>query len=223
MLFWEALQKQMEKGLRELSEHDDNNGHVQRLPFDTRCVARTKSGHRCRGRVRKGSDFCPFHDPAISAEQRRANAAKAARSRKRLSQFPDGYLRKLNSPASVAEAMDRLYREVRLGFITPQMGRVLLDILNRLAHAHGANGNGKGKRTPSRKKIAHIQPRLTDLLTRRERAAWREAAASAAQRPGETSPSEAVSGQSIGAIQDLSDRCSESDELVAPLVLTRVS
>ena len=63
----------------------------------------TKSGRRCRGRIRKGSDFCPFHDPNVPEALRRQNAAKGGRSHHRLAHLPDGYLRKLTSRAAVGE------------------------------------------------------------------------------------------------------------------------
>jgi len=222
MLFWEALQRQMEKGSRQTSGGVETARIVQRLPFDTRCAAKTKTGHRCRGRVRKGSDFCPFHDPAISAEQRRTNAAKAARSRKRLSRLPDGYLRKLNSAAAVAEAMDRLYREVRLGLITPEMGKVLLDILTRIAQSYIGDGNGTGKPSPSRKKIAHLRPKLADLLTRRERTAWREAVARAPRTCYEVQPPTAADG-SPDDVRNRPDHHPRDGGNSAPLALMRIS
>jgi hypothetical protein len=85
--------------------------------------------------------------------------------------LPDGYLRKLSNAAAIGHAMDRLYREVRLGIITTEMGRVLFNILTRLMDSDLI----KSGPCPQRTRAARIRPRLADLLTREERAAWRNA------------------------------------------------
>jgi hypothetical protein len=74
--------------------------------------------------------------------------------------------------------MDRLYREVRLGLITPDMGNVMFSILTRLLDSElvrDAARNGAMDRSRS----AKLRPKLTELLTRWERAAWRKAVARA--------------------------------------------
>jgi hypothetical protein len=101
-------------------------------------------------------------------------AAKGARKR-RLAHLPDGYLRKLSNRRAVAEAMDRLYREVRLGRVTLEMGEVLFRILTRLLDS-GLVDVGL---FPQRTKAGRIRPRLAELLTRDERSAWRKATANA--------------------------------------------
>jgi hypothetical protein len=97
-------------------------------------------------------------------------AAKGVQKR-RLSHLPDGYLRKLTNRTAVGHAMDRLYREVRLDVVTPEMGKVLLDVLTRILDS-GLVAEG---RCPQRTKAARIRPKLNDLLTRKERTAWRRA------------------------------------------------
>ena len=223
MLFWEALQTHMENVQDHTSTGVEVARTAKRLPFDNRCAAKTKSGHRCRGRVRKGSEFCPFHDPSVSPAERRANAAKGARSRRRLSRLPDGYLRKLKSGAAVSEAMDRLYREVRSGVITPEMGKVLLSILTRIAQTHFNDGGQNGKCTPSQKKMADIEPKLTQLLTYQERAAWRKAVANAPQEVLDGRPLLAKRGESIGKPQNRPEPRPRVDRESASLVLTHAS
>jgi hypothetical protein len=135
----------------------------------------TKSGRRCRGRIREGSDYCPFHDPAISPERRREIAAKGGKTRHRLSHLQDGYLRKLTSRRAVGEAMDRLYREVRLEILTPEMGAVLFNILVSILDS-GLFDSDLGAIQPARRsKVDEIRPKLEKLLTRSDRAAWRRA------------------------------------------------
>lgn len=152
---------------------------TQRLPYDLRCCAITKAGKRCRGRIRKDTDFCPFHDPTVSAEQRQRDAAKGGRCHHKLSRLPDGYLRKLDSRRAVGQAMDRLYRELRLGIVTPAMANVLFNILTRLLDS-GLCDAGESSNTNLRAhKADRLRPKLRDLLTRAERQAWRQAIANA--------------------------------------------
>jgi hypothetical protein len=75
--------------------------------------------------------------------------------------------------------MDRLYREVRLGIITPEMGAVLFGILTRILDS-GLCDSDAAKQTASRRaKVHKIRPKLSELLTRTERAAWKRAVANA--------------------------------------------
>ncbi len=147
----------------------------RRLPFDTRCSAVTKSGRRCRGKIRSGTEFCPFHDPALTPERRRRIAAKGGRSRNPLAHLPDGYLRKLTTRAAVGQCMDRLYREVRLGVITPEMGAVMFSILCRLLDAGLVDTPNGARGKTGRSKAERIRPKLAELLTRQEQAAWKQA------------------------------------------------
>lgn len=177
MLFWEAL----------TLPHERNGGPAtaqptvlctQRLPFDKRCVVVTKSGRRCKGRIRPGTDHCPLHDPAFAAERRLRPAPQGGRTHRRLSHLPDGYLRKLTNRTSIGNAMDRLYRELRLGIVTNEMGLVLFNILTRLLDS-GLADSGKLVSVSSRSKASRLRPKLSELLTRSERAAWRRAVANA--------------------------------------------
>ena len=115
----------------------------------------------------------------MTSERRKSNAAKGGRSHHRLSNLPDGYLRKLTSRRAVGDAMDRLYREVRLGVITPEMGSVLFGILTRIMDSGLCDGGVPRTKPSTRSKADRIRPQLADLLTRAERRAWRKAVASA--------------------------------------------
>ncbi|RME37670.1 MAG: hypothetical protein D6788_08980 [Planctomycetota bacterium] len=181
LLLWERLSKASVQTAPKANGSDAVRPLLRttRLPYDRRCAAITKKGTRCKGRIRNGSDFCYFHDPETAGKRTRSAPSPLAKRRRRLKHLPDGYLRKLNSIAAVGEAMDRLYREVRLGVITPEMGRVLFDILNRLMDA-GLVTTGP---RPDRTKAARIRPKLRDLLTRQERRAWDRAVENALTRP----------------------------------------
>lgn len=176
MLLWEYLA---------VPEHDPKaNGAAVtvplpqsvRLPYDTRCAAITKSGHRCRGRVLPNRECCFCHDPESVAK--RQASGRRSKHRSKLARLPDGYLRRLTNRRSVGEAMDRLYREIRLGIITPDMGRVLFGILTRLLDS-GLSDADAAPRAPQRSKAARIRPKIQDLLSRAERRAWNRAVSNA--------------------------------------------
>jgi hypothetical protein len=190
-LLWESLQieaPQTQEG-KPVVVHAALRSH--RLPYNTRCVAVAKSGRRCKARVRKGSDFCAFHDPSISKEVRRKNAAKGGRSHNRIASLPDGYLRKLANRASIGDALDRLYRETRHGIITVEMARVLFDILTRILDS----GLLEERTTANKRRVSkadRIRPKMESLLTAAERRRWRQALANAPadflDRQAESSP-----------------------------------
>ncbi len=181
MLLWEALAIPAQK-ISELVSAEPLNSHSRRLPYDHRCSALTKSGTRCRGRiVRKTSEWCLFHDPEIAAKRRAAMQSKPRRMRAKLSRLPDGYLKKLSNRPAVGNAMDRLYRELRLGLITPTMADVLFRILSRLLDSGLADKSGPPK-APHLSKAERLRPKLKELLTRSERTAWRKAVAEAPEQ-----------------------------------------
>ena len=134
MLFWEFLHNTNPPArFHKIPDGAPEPAVTQRLPYDTQCTATTKVGARCRGRIRQGRDFCPFHDPQLLADRRRRMSENGTKDRRlRLSHIHGGYLRKLKSRAAIGEAMDRLYREVRMGSVSLEMGTVLLGILTRL-------------------------------------------------------------------------------------------
>lgn len=179
MLLWEALRARL-AGVKNSTVLPENiAGASVRLPFDKRCSAITKSGKRCKGKIREGSEHCFFHDPALTLERKRQIAAKGGRRHHRLSHLPDGYLRKLTSLRAVGQAMDRLYREVRLGIVTPEMGQILFTILTRIMDSGILKNTSASPTSSSRARAHQLRPKLSDLLTRAELTAWRKAVANA--------------------------------------------
>lgn len=174
MLFWEVVASSRPKIKVSTKQRRSVASQSKRLPFDKRCTAITKSGRRCRGRIYGDGMLCIFHDPAFAAKRRQRLVASAGRRRRRLTHIPDGYLRKLTNRRTVGQAMDRLYREVRLGIITPEMGRVLFNVLNRMLDS-GLADDGNIPRHVHRTKAWRTRPKLIHLLTRVERVAWRKA------------------------------------------------
>ena len=182
MLLWEILRRNSILAI-EPADHDVPR-RVHRLAYDKRCAAITKSGRRCRGRILPDADFCPFHHPDVVARRRQAMSAASRGEQRRLSRLPGGYLRKLSTRASVGTAMDRLYRDVRLGEVTPEMGSVLFGILTRILDSELLRP-GAGKPN-GRARADRIRPKLHILLTRAERAAWNKAIAESPSMPSDT-------------------------------------
>lgn len=193
MLLWEQMRelKRISKQYPEKKFNDATKVPVlapkpPRSKFDKRCAAKTKYGRQCRARIVEGSDFCSFHDPDMTSEQRRRNAAKGGRSNRNLSHILDGYLRPLNNEEAVGQAMDRLYREVRLGKVTPDMGRVLLVILVRLLREGFAKPKDP-QRDFKKTKAYRYGRKLDAFLTEKEKNAWQRAVKNAPaplSRPG---------------------------------------
>jgi hypothetical protein len=178
MLLWEALTKLRPPA----SENAASPAELlcpQRLPYDKRCSTNTKSGRRCRGRIRAGSEHCALHDPAVVEARSRRRVTTKTIARRRLSHLPDGYLRKLSNRAAVGEAMDRLYRELRLGIVSPEMGMVMFTILTRLMDSGLVDSGAVFIAARRKGRADRLRPKLTAILTRSERMAWKRAVASA--------------------------------------------
>lgn len=184
MLLWELLSRPRPDPRPSSEDQGEAPPCATRLPFETRCAAIARKGKRCRSRIHRGSEFCLFHDPAL-AEVRKQWALRPRNLRRnRLMQLPDGYLRRLKKPAAIGEAMDRLYREVRLGVVTPQMGKVLFDILTRVLDSGAGSQGTPPPATSRRRKADRIRPKLAELLSISERRAWRKAVDEALSAPG---------------------------------------
>jgi len=173
MLLWELLSRPIVRVLGEAGDSQQSIPLSKRLPYETRCSTITRSGRRCRGKIRKGSEFCALHDPEVVERRRGAVAPSRKSARYRLAHLPDGYLRKLKNRAAVGNAMDRLYREARLGIISPDMAAVLFEILNRLMDS-GLLDEGRIVDV-TRCKADRIRPKMKEWLTRSERTAWKKA------------------------------------------------
>lgn len=178
MLLWEFLTAPIENETAQSDAKSTIAPRRRRLPYETRCSAITKAGRRCRGRIHKGSELCIFHDPVVAAKRQQRLAAKHRPGNRRLTHLPDGYLRKLSNRRSVGNAMDRLYREVRLGIITPEMGNVMFGILARMIDSNLIS-DAPAPGSVDRSKAGRIRPKLSALLTRAERMQWRRAVANA--------------------------------------------
>lgn len=217
MLLWEVLNTNVARSSTSTGAPGPITPRTGRSPYDKRCSALTRCGKRCRGKIRPGTDFCIFHDPEVAAKRRLALSEKPAGRRRRLSHLPDGYLRKLSNRTAVGDAMNRLYREIRLQIITPEMGRVLFDILNRLLDSGLCDrGLAMARTGVCRSRADKLRPSVSELLTRSERSAWRRAVESASSAPA-VAASAALPTETAArnAVRKLSDPCEDSAGLLA--------
>lgn len=178
MLLWEALTRLRSAG-SDVAPKPEELLCPRRLPYDKRCARITKSGKRCRGRIRGGSEYCALHDPAVVEARSLRRVSTQSIARRRLSHLPDGYLRKLSNRPAIGEAMDRLYRELRLGIVSPEMGTILFSILTRLMDSGLVDSGAVASASRRRSRADRLRPKLTEILTRGERMAWKRAVASA--------------------------------------------
>lgn len=115
-------------------------------------------------------------------KRKTALESKPRRLRRKLSMLPDGYLRKLTNRRAVGNAMDRLYRELRLGLVTPAMADVLFNVLCRMLDSGLCDKDGVQTKLTGRTRSERVRPKLRDLLTRSEKSAWKKAVADAPEQ-----------------------------------------
>ena len=134
------------------------------LQRDDICTARTHAGRQCRCRKARGSEFCNFHDPEISARIREQARLKREARKKQMAALPAGYLKSLNSPDGVPSALDNLFREVRLGVVSPRTANVMLSIIDRLL-IHDKLVATHGKRRVSKQlRSQEVRRQLVEVL-----------------------------------------------------------
>jgi hypothetical protein len=83
----------------------------------TRCIGVKPDGALCKGIARRGSDYCPAHDPARAKARHRA-ASKAARSK------PGREI------GGMKDQLEELYERVLEEAVPPSVGAVLTQITN---------------------------------------------------------------------------------------------
>jgi len=94
--------------------------------------------------------------------------------------LPEGYPRRLSSPTAIGKAMDRLYREIRSGMVSPDMGRILFNILTRILDTRLNGPNADVKDPKRRSKVDRMRPKLEELLVQVEQTARQQKAAETA-------------------------------------------
>lgn len=132
MLLWEAVgNKNLRSGSKQATVQVIST-RVRSMQATDRCTANTRVGRQCRCRRAKGSNFCAFHDPEISARIRAKAKAKREARKRQLAALPEAYIKTLASPEGIGTALEHLFREVRLGVVSPRTAQVMLAIVDRL-------------------------------------------------------------------------------------------
>lgn len=131
-LLWEAVSTKKTAGASAPAVVQPISTRLRSLQRHDRCAGRTRAGRQCRCRKAKTSEFCNFHDPEIAARIRERARAKREERKRQLAALPEGYDKSLNGPDGIAHALDTLYREVRLGIVSPRTASVMLSIIDRL-------------------------------------------------------------------------------------------
>ncbi len=129
-----------------------------------RCAAITRVGRRCRCKKAEGSEFCSFHDPVISAQIREKAQAKREAKKRELSSLPEGYLKTLSTIDGIADALDRLYREVRLGIVSPRTASVMLAIIDRLLEYDKLVSTVGRRRTSKKQRAREVRQQVGKAL-----------------------------------------------------------
>lgn len=129
-----------------------------------RCSARTRAGRQCRCRKANGSEFCNFHDPEIAARIREAARAKREKRKQCLANLPEGYPKSLNSNDGIATALDTLYREVRLGVVSPRTASVMLSIIDRLLVYDKLVATHGRRKTSKKLRAQEVRQQLLEVI-----------------------------------------------------------
>jgi hypothetical protein len=129
-----------------------------------RCEAMTRSGRRCRCRKARESQFCNFHDPEISARIRARAREKRAERKAAMVGLPREYMKSLGSADGIVQALDGLFREVRLGVVSPRTATIMLAIIDRLMIFDKLVQEGGRRRVNKRMRAQEVRAQLAAVL-----------------------------------------------------------
>ena len=164
MLLWEAVggKKVPKKGVHTVAQPISTR--LRSMQSTDRCEAMTRSGRRCRCRKAADSQFCNFHDPEISARIREAARQKREERKQQMAALPTEYTKSLASVDGITQALDCLFREVRLGVVSPRTAGMMLSIIDRvLVHDKLVREHGP-RRVSKRVRALEVREQLAGVL-----------------------------------------------------------
>ncbi len=164
MLLWEAVSGNNVTKSPAQTKVKAISTRPRSLRVNDRCAAQTRVGRRCRCRKAHGSDFCNFHDPEISARIRAASAAKREAKKQQLAALPEGYLKTLANTDGIVNALENVYREVRLGVISTRTASVLLAIVDRMIAYDKLISTVGRRRTTKLQRAKELRMLVSDLM-----------------------------------------------------------
>ncbi len=166
MLLWEAVggKKPQQSSTKSGVVRAVTTRRLRSIQAEDRCSALTRIGRRCRCRRARGSEFCNFHDPEIAAQIRERARLKREDKKRQLALLPDGFVKSLNSVDGIATALDSLYREVRLGVVSPRTASVMLAIIDRLLVYEKLVATVGKRRVTKRQRAFEVRQQLAEVL-----------------------------------------------------------
>ncbi len=166
MLLWEAVsgKKITKSGAGSQPAVKAISTRQKHMSVGDRCGAHTRVGRRCRCRRANGSEFCNFHDPEISARIRAASKAKRDARKQQLAALPEGYLKTLATTDGIVNALENVYREVRLGVISTRTASVLLAIIDRMIAYDKLISTVGRRRTTRLQRAKELRMLVNDLM-----------------------------------------------------------
>lgn len=163
MLLWEAVGgKKVPKRVSTVAQPISTR--VRGMQANDRCEAMTRGGRRCRCRKARESHFCNFHDPVISARIRERAAQKRAERKAAMAGLPQEYMKSLSSFDGIVGALDGLFREVRLGVVSPRTASMMLSIIDRLMIYDKLVREGGRRRVNKRMRAQEVRTQLLAVI-----------------------------------------------------------
>ncbi|HRX86142.1 MAG TPA: hypothetical protein P5572_14065 [Phycisphaerae bacterium] len=164
MLLWEAVggKKVPKQGVP--TKVQPISTRLRGMQANDRCEAMTRSGRRCRCRKATESKFCNFHDPEISARIRERARQKRAERQAALAGLPTEYMKSLGSVDGIIGALDGLFREVRLGVVSPRTAGIMLSIIDRLMIYDKLVSEGAKRRVSKRLRAHEVRSQLAAVI-----------------------------------------------------------
>lgn len=164
MLLWEAVggKKVPKQGVP--TKVQPISTRVRGMQAPDRCEAVTRAGRRCRCRKAAESKFCNFHDPEIAARIRECARQKRAERQAALAGLPTEYMKSLGSVDGIIGALDGLFREVRLGVVSPRTAGIMLSIIDRLMIYDKLVSEGAKRRVSKRLRAHEVRAQLAAVI-----------------------------------------------------------
>jgi hypothetical protein len=164
MLLWEAVGGKKVPKSGGPTKVQPISTRLRSIQAPERCEAITRAGRRCRCRRATESQFCNFHDPAIAARIRASAAHKRAERQAALAGLPAAYMKSLSTVDGITGALDGLFREVRLGVVSPRTAGIMLSIIDRLMIYDKLVSEGARRRVDKRLRAHEVRRQLAAVI-----------------------------------------------------------
>lgn len=164
MLLWEAVGGKKVPKQNVPTKVQPISTRLRGIQASDRCEAITRAGRRCRCRRAHESQYCNFHDPEIAARIRQRAREKRAERQAALAGLPVEYMKSLGSVDGIVAALDGLFREVRLGVVSPRTAGIMLSIIDRLMIYDKLVSEGARRRVNKRLRAHEVRAQLAAVI-----------------------------------------------------------